>query len=51
MAAASSWVGPYHGSMQDTAQGSRTFSSWDSLSSQSSSGVDPALDSDNAPGC
>ena len=34
MAAASSWVGLYHGShARDAAQGSRTFSSQDSLSS------------------
>ena len=34
MAAARSWVGPYHGShARDTTWGSRTFSSWDSLSS------------------
>ena len=34
MAAARSWVGLYHGShARDTTQGSRTFSSWDSLSS------------------
>ena len=34
MAAASSWVGPYHGShARDTTWGSRTLSNWDSHSS------------------
>ena len=51
MAAARSWVGLYCGShARDATRGSRTFSSWDSLSSVVIFGGDLAPDSDNAPG-
>ena len=51
MAAASSQVGPNHGShARDAAQGSRTFSSCDNLSSAVIFGGDLAPDSDNALG-
>ena len=51
MAAARSQVGPYCGShARDAAPGSRTFSSWDSLSSAVIFGEDLAPDSDNIPG-
>ena len=52
MAAARSQVGLYCGShARDAAQGSRTFSSWDSSLLQLSLGEDLGPDSDNALGC
>ena len=51
MAAARSWVDPNHGShARDAAQGSRTFSNHDSLSSAVFFRGDLAPDSDNTPG-
>ena len=51
MAAASSWVGPYHGSCaRDATQGAGLSLTWTVILLWLSLGVDPAPDSDNVPG-